>query len=371
VPSLGKGIALKMRSKTLIMVAVLAIIGAGILLRLEEGPAFAGSPGPEIAVAKGPGNSPLVRTFLSDGSPTTPFANPTLVYQQSFKGGSYVALGDVNGSGSVQEVITGAQAGGGSHVRIFGQFGEEIFSFFAFPDGFSGGARVASGYINGDGNADVIVGAGPGGGPHVRVFDGAALEAGTLSEIYSIFAYPSGFSGGVFVASADFDGDGLDDIITGAGEGGGPHVRVFSGADGSPLAGFFPFQSGFGGGVRVAGGDINGDNKDDVIVGAGPSGGPHVRVMDATNPNNSLLDIFPYAAGFTGGVFVGSYDVGCPNGSPDGTAEILTGAGSGGGPHVRGFDATGTPILGFFPYEGEFSGGVKVGGAWSVCNHGI
>jgi hypothetical protein len=363
---------MKMRSKTLIIVAVLAIIGAGILLRLEERPALAGGGSAEIAVSKGPGDSAVVRTFLSDGTPSTPFVNPTVVYPQGFKGGSYVALGDVNGSGTVQEVITGAQAGGGSHVRLFnGGSGAEFFGFFAFPDGFTGGARVAAGYINGDGNADVIVGAGPGGGPHVRVFDGAALASGSLSEIYSIFAYPGGFSGGVFVASADFDGDGSDDIITGAGEGGGPHVRVFSGADGSPLASFFPYQSGFGGGVRVAGGDINGDNKDDVIVGAGPSGGPHVRVMDATNPENSLLDIFPYAAGFSGGVFVGSYDAPCPNSGGDGTAEILTGAGSGGGPHVRGFDASGAPILGFFPYEGEFSGGVKVAGAWNHCNHGV
>jgi hypothetical protein len=54
--------------------------------------------------------------------------------------------------------------------------------------------RVAAGDVNGDGRADIITGAGPGGGPHVRVFDGA-----TLAELDSFFAYNPLFGGGVFV----------------------------------------------------------------------------------------------------------------------------------------------------------------------------
>ena len=76
--------------------------------------------------------------------------------------------------------------------------------------------HVAAGDFNGDGMTDVITGAGPGGGPHVRVISGAAL-----SELASFYAYDPVFAGGVSVAVGDLDGDGRVDIITGAGSGGG------------------------------------------------------------------------------------------------------------------------------------------------------
>src|SRR6185295_12022959 len=72
----------------------------------------------------------------------------------------------------------------------------------------------------------IITGLGSGGSPIVSVYD-----ADTLAPLSSFFAYDAGFTGGVRVAAGDVNGDGVPDIITGAGPGGGPHVKVFSGTD--------------------------------------------------------------------------------------------------------------------------------------------
>jgi len=47
------------------------------------------------------------------------------------------------------------------------------------------------------------------------------------------------FSGGVRVALADANGDFVDDLITGAGPDGGPHVKVFVGFRLELLMNFF------------------------------------------------------------------------------------------------------------------------------------
>jgi hypothetical protein len=99
-------------------------------------------------------------------------------------------------------LVTGAGEGGGPHVKVFdAETGAELISFYAFDPGFAGGVRVAAADVNGDGIVDVIVAAGPGGGPHVRVFDGAALLRRELVELRGFMAYDVAFAGGVFIAA--------------------------------------------------------------------------------------------------------------------------------------------------------------------------
>ena len=301
---------------------------------------------PILVVGAGLGGGPHVRVYGATGLPV----RELFAYDPDFTGGVRVALGDVSGDG-IPDIITGAGPGGGPHVRAFdGVTGAELKSFFAYPAGFTGGVFVAAGDVNGDGAADIITGAGAGGGPHVQVFDGA-----TGAVIRSFFAHGAGFTGGVFVAAGDVNGDGAADIITGAGAGGGPHVQVFDGVTGAVIRSFFAYGAGFTGGVSVAAGDVNGDGKADIITGAGPGGGPHVQVFDGVT-GAVIRSFFAYGAGFTGGVSVAAGDV---NG--DGKADIITGAGPGGGPHVRAFDSvTGLELLSFFAFEPGFTGGIFV-----------
>jgi hypothetical protein len=311
------------------------------------------------AVGAGPGGTPQVKVYNSDGSQRMAF----LAYASSFAGGVSVATGDVSGD-DVEDIVTGAGPGGGPHVEVFdGKTGNLIRSFFAYDPSFTGGVHVAAADINGDGYADIITGAGPGGGPHVKAFDG---RTGAL--VKSFFAYDASFTGGVFVAAGDnmigggtaAGADGFADIITGPGPGGAPEVRDFNHNDQSGVAdwSFMAYPPTVAGGVSVAAADVNGDGIADIITGAGPGGGPHVKVFDRVgNPNVPLASFFAYSSSFAGGVNVAAEDV---NG--DGIADIITGAGPGGGPHVKVFDGkTGNVIRSFFAFDPGFIGGVFVG----------
>jgi hypothetical protein len=253
----------------------------------------------------------------------------------------------------------GTGPGGGPVVRVTGlSTGSYTATFFAYDPSFRGGVSVAVGDVNGDGEPDLINSAGAGGGPHDNLNYGSQLglvdDNGVISDaavIDSFFAYAPTFTGGVLVAAADVDGDGMADIITGTGAGGGAHVRVFSGADRHSLASFFAYDASFRGGVNVAAGDVDGDGRADIITAAGAGGGSHVKVFNALGGQPLLRSFFAYGAGFSGGVNIAVGDV---NG--DGKADIITGAGAGGGPHVKVFDSSANEIASFFALTGGAAG---------------
>ncbi len=248
--------------------------------------------------------------------------------------------------------VTGADAGGGPDVQIFNAAtGTVLFGFFPYATNFTGGVRVATADLNADSFPDVICAAGPGGGPNVVAYSGKNAR-----QLFNFFAYDPGFTGGVYLAAGDIDGDGRADIICGADAGGGPNVTVFSGATGAPFLSLYAYDPGFTGGVRVAAGDIDGSGRASIICGAGPGGGPNVTVFRGDGV--IVASFFAYAPQFTAGIYVGAGDV-----TGDGQAEVVTGAGASGGPNVGVFEVNGfgaTQLLNMFPYDPQFFGGVRV-----------
>lgn len=232
----------------------------------------------------------------------------------------------------VNYIVAGTDAGSPTEVRVFDAATKRLkFDLFPFVASFLGGARVAVGDVNRDGVPDIVVGAGPGGGPQVRVYDGKTglPFAGFLGSFYGLS--PSSFMGGVWVAAGDVNGDGFADVIVGADAGGGPQVQVFSGKDGKVLFAFNALSADFLGGVRVAAADVNGDGRADIIAGAGLGGGPQVTVYSGKDLT-ILQSFFAFAPTFGSGVFVAG-------GAADATgkAAVFVGAGAGGGPQVNVF----------------------------------
>lgn len=262
-------------------------------------------------------------------------------YPHGFRGGVFIA-----GGRNTPLIVTGAGEGGGPHVVVTDVVGRIISGFFAYDPAFAGGVRVALCDLDGDHVQETIItGAGPGGGPHVRTFGTDGSPGKT-----TFFAYPSGFKGGVYVACGDVDGVAGDELITGAGPGGGPHVQVFkldpSTGDPTTIRSFWGFSSGFPGGVRVATGNVAGDTRDEIIVGAGPGGGPHVRIMGSDGFEKGF---FAFETSFAGGVYVGTV-----------ADRVEVGRGDSGSSELKRFDGNGDEQESRMVLGGVMQRGVRV-----------
>ncbi len=205
-------------------------------------------------------NGQFVKVYAADGAAVR---NGFFAERPDAPAGARVILS----SDTVASVARGAvtlRSVDGKNIKVIRPFGR-LYTSEMF---------VAVGNADRDSALEIIVGRGRGGSPEIKVMD---LNGGLLAHWR---AYGANFKGGVRVAMGDLDGDGLREIVSAAGPGGGPHIRIWK-TDGQVWGGgFFAFNARESGGVSVAVGDVNGDNRDEIVVGSGEGAVPRVRVFD-------------------------------------------------------------------------------------------
>lgn len=299
-------------------------------------------------------------------------------------------------------LVTGADAGGGPHVRGWTALGGSLPVSFHAYSGNNGGVRVATADVTGDGRPEIVAAPGAS-GSEVKVFDGR-----TYALVHRFVPYYS-WGSGVFVGGGDVDGDGRAELVASTGPGCCTSARFFSVSPSRELAGFFlygnaaqvgarvaladftgdgraelasipvqgeatgrvslfglsgggtPFRSfqAFPGEVSsaLAAGNVAGDARAEVVVSAVAAFGAEVKVLDAAS-GSTIAALVPFDATPVNEIALAVGDV-----DGDGRGDIVAAAQTWEGLSVRAFDSTGRRLASFFALDDRLMGSVSVAAA--------
>jgi hypothetical protein len=324
-------------------------ITKNLAIAVSENPAIASgilaTPGP------GPQATALLRLLTADGA--------VLHEWEAFPGSKYgcsAAMGDVTGDG-VDEIIAakGPDPKNNAALRVFNREGVMLSEFMIGNSKY--GLQVAAGDVDGDWRDEIIVGLGsdPKNPSLVRIFE---YESGALIETASLTAYGD-LKYGVRVAVGDVNGDGSAEIATAPGPGPGNPALVklwkIEGGSFILLNMFTAFERMYG--ATIALGDLDGDQRADIITGTGPSPNVEAWVRIFRSDGTKVTEFQPYTAAHTYGTNVTAADL-----DADGFCEIITGIGP--GPQnasiVKIFRPDGTEMNQFTALPDGFKYGVNV-----------
>ena len=238
--------------------------------------------------------------------------------------------------------LTNAVFTNGYFYRIFNFSGEQVRSgFFSYVSSAPGEAAV---FVAADEAGNEF--------GNVAAYSGRATAYWNGRSIADFKPYDNLFRGRLNLAVEVNDDNYLRYLAIGAGAGGGPQVRLFSGS-GRLESSFFAYDKALRGGVNVALGDLNNDGQLEIITGPGRESEPLIKIFSLSG--DLQASFLAYDRKFSGGVNVTVADV-----NHDGLEEIITAPASGGGPHVRIFNGQGKAIGGFFAYDKNWRGGLKI-----------
>ncbi len=296
-----------------------------------------------IVVVAGTGAAPEVRIFDTSGNLKKKFT----AFKKTLKHGLNLAVGDVNGDGKA-EIIVSLKTGGSTEVRIYDGNGKLLKKFTAFSKTSKFGVKVLTGDVNGDGTPDIITIADQGAVSLVRVFDSNGKK---ISQFY---AFDKKVKGTYNVASADLNGDGKDEIVVTPAAGTTGKIAIFNGSTGKLVKQFSGFGKKTKIGTTVAVGDTDGDGDAEIVVAAQSKSSPEIRVYDITGTLVKKFDA--YAKKVSGGYVLVVDDV-----TGDAASEIIVAPAIGLAQPVKIFSKDGTLVKSFYGAKKSFKGGFTLG----------
>ena len=202
-------------------------------VQVAIGNVIAGSGIPDVIVAPGVGEAPFIKIYsVLTGALVESF----LAQSSAYNYGLQVAVGDVTGNGR-QDIIT-APLVGPATVNVFMNNGSSTTPFTAYSastptitafsniSNYQGGVGgLAVGNVtanpatsgNSAGAGDIIVGSGVGTQAIAQVFNYYSNGASSTPALTITPTFSASVTSGVSVAVADVNGDGVPDVVMGAG----------------------------------------------------------------------------------------------------------------------------------------------------------
>jgi hypothetical protein len=232
----------------------------GVLVAAED---LDGNGAAEIVVTPDTGGGPRVRV-LRNGDAADVMLDFFGIDDPNFRGGARASFGDLTGDGRADLLVAagiggGPRIAGYDGVSVAAGNPQRIFAdFFVFEATLRNGAVIAAGDVDADGFADLIAGGGPGGGPRVLVLAGANLvQSNEYRPLASFFAGDANARNGLRLSVTDLEGDTNADVVVGTAAGSSAQIAVYRGIDlvfepiPSPFRLHTAFEVEFSGGVFV------------------------------------------------------------------------------------------------------------------------
>lgn len=179
-------------------------------------------------------------------------------YTANYTGKLRVAYGDLNADGDI-EIYVAPSDGYPLPIKVYNRSGETVKDdLYPFGEKYKGGYSLAVGNVSGDGDR-LIIGAGIGKEPVVQIYDFAN------KVLNKWLAFEKTFRGGVNVAAGDVTADTKDEIVVGAGKGKKPLIKIFNAAGKALFPTIQAYTTILNPGIDVRVKDVDYDGKEDII----------------------------------------------------------------------------------------------------------